>query len=407
MSILKTWREAGKKTFSVILGGDFCPREENSSFVAENAEQIVSGVKTVFKKDAVKIIQWECAVTEGGQPIIKSGPCHRCTESVLNAASVLDIDVALLANNHTGDYGPSEVMTTIENIRARGIKTVGAGINREAAAEPLFIEKNGVQLAIINICENEFGGAGKNKAGTNTMDPLENLEQIRAVRKKADVVIVTVHGGHENYAYPSRRMIRLYRAFAEAGADAVWNCHTHCPCGFEEWKGVPVIYSPGNFYFPRRPYSVPSWNTGYITEFLCDEYGIYGYELTPYGFTREKMFLLEGETCRKAEAYLKEISEPLADMEKIDALFDSWCTKAGISYISLANQTREEVWPPADWSDPEVIARWMAIRNLFTCESHTYLIQNTARLIEEGRVAEAAAGLADVKKRQNPDFVTW
>ena len=154
MAIKKIWREAGKKTFSVVIGGDVCPREQNCDYVAEHAAEIVQAVKPVFKPEALKILQWECAVTEGGEPIVKSGPNLRCPEKVLNVMSELDIDVALLANNHTGDYGPSEVFTTIDNIEKRNMKTVGAGANSADAAKPLFVEKNGVRLAILNICEN-------------------------------------------------------------------------------------------------------------------------------------------------------------------------------------------------------------------------------------------------------------
>ena len=271
MAVARKWREPGSRTFSAVIAGDVCPRDENCAYVAENAARIVEGIKPFFKAEALKILQWECAVTTGGEPIVKTGPNLRCPENVLNFASALDIDVALLANNHTGDFGPSEIAPTMEAIRKRGILTVGAGANAAEAARPLFIEKNGVRLAILNICENEFGCARKNTAGTNGMDELANIRQIKEAKEQADVVLVTLHGGHEYDPYPSLRMVDTFRAFAEAGADAVWNCHTHCPQGFEVWNGVPIVYSPGNFYFPPRPTSLPSWSIGYLTEFFFDE----------------------------------------------------------------------------------------------------------------------------------------
>ena len=134
MAIKKIWREAGKKTFSVVIGGDVCPREENSDYVADHAAEIVLGVKPAFKADALKILQWECAVTEGGEPIVKSGPNLRCPEKVLNVMSELDIDVALLANNHIGDYSPSEVFTTIDNIEKRWYEPLNDTIKSVVAA---------------------------------------------------------------------------------------------------------------------------------------------------------------------------------------------------------------------------------------------------------------------------------
>ena len=406
MAISKTWREAGKNTFSVVIGGDFCPREQNCQYVAEHAAEIVRDIKGAFKPDAVKILQWECAVTEGGAPITKSGPALRCPEKILDIMEQLEIDVALLANNHTGDFGPSEVLTTMKNIQNRGILTVGAGENSSAAAQPLFVEKNGVRLAILNICENEFGGAKKDTAGTNTLDPLTNIEQIKAAKKQADVVLVTLHGGHEYDPYPSERMVQLFRAFADAGADAVWNCHTHCPEGFEVWNDVPIIYSPGNFYFPARPTSLKSWRIGYVTEFLFDEDGVYGYELTPYGSVLERVFPLEGKTLEEAELYLMKLCEPIGDKEKLRSLFDIWCTRAGVGYMRVINSTSCENYPP-DWTDPEVIAKWIPIRNLYTCESHAYLLRQLGFLIESGKFNEAAAKYDEIAKLQTPEFVTW
>lgn len=407
MAITQQWREPGKKTFSVIVGGDFCPREENSQYVAEHAADILKEIKPFFKKESLNILQWECAVTGGGSPIVKSGPNLRCGEPVLGALTELGIHVALLANNHTGDFGPSEIGTTEQAIRRRGILTVGTGKDPEDAAKPLFLEKNGVRIAVLNICENEFGGARKGKPGTNTMDVLTNIGQIKAAKKQAEVVLVLLHGGHEVNPYPSPRMVKTFRAFAEAGASVVWNCHTHCPEGFEVRNGVPIIYSPGNFYFPGGPTVRKTWRTGYITEFLCDEKGSYGFAITPYGSTKEKVFPLTGETLASAEKYLLDLCKVLDDPDELQSLFDSWCSRAGVGYLGIVDGAKEAAWPPADWKDRELLKRWIGVRNLFTCESHADLLANTCRLIEEFRVDEAKAGYDRIAKQMDPDFVTW
>ena len=59
MAITKTWREAGKNAFSVIIGGDVCPREQNNQYVAENAARIVKEVKDVFRKDAEECFHFQ------------------------------------------------------------------------------------------------------------------------------------------------------------------------------------------------------------------------------------------------------------------------------------------------------------------------------------------------------------
>lgn len=405
MALVK-WRAPRAREFTVIVAGDFCPRECNWPRVAEHASEIVGEIKPEFDACDLRILQWECAVTDRGEPITKSGPNLRCGEPTLNFATALGIDVALLANNHTGDYGPAGVTDTIAAIRKRGIATVGAGADPEEAAKPLFLEHSGVRIAILNFCENEFGGVRPGRPGTNPLDPLRNLAQIRETRPKADVLLVTVHGGHEYNPYPSPRMVETYRAFAEAGADAVWNCHTHCPEGSEIRNGVPIIYSPGNFYFPPGDNALPSWKTGYLSKFYCDEAGVYALETIPYGFDCDRIRPLKGETKVAAEAYLAELARPLSDPARLQSLFESWCTKGGAHYIAQVNSATEAVWPP-DWSDPETIRRWIHVRNLFNCESHTDLLRHYTRLIEERRFAEARKGVPEIEALQTPGFITW
>ena len=79
-------------------------------------------------------------------------------------------------------------------------------------------------------------------------------QTINEARKQADLLLVSLHGGHKYDPYPSLRMVKVFRASAEAGAPALWNSHAHCPEGFEVRCGVPIIYCPDNFYLPARSF---------------------------------------------------------------------------------------------------------------------------------------------------------
>jgi hypothetical protein len=120
----------------------------------------------------------------------------------------------------------------------------------------------------------------------------------------------------------------------------------------------------------------------------------------------EGVFSLEGKTLEEAELYLMNLCEPIGDMEKLRSLFDIWTTRAGVGYMRVINSTSCEDYPP-DWTDPEVIAKWIPIRNLFTCESHAYLLRQLGFLIESGKFNEAAAKYDEIAKLQAPEFVTW
>lgn len=383
------WRPPAGAETSVLFAGDFCPREQNSDYVAANAEKIVAPIKNVFDNADIRVLQWETALTEGGTPIIKDGPNLRCKADCLNFAKALNINVNLLANNHTGDYDAEAVMETIEHHKKAGIMTVGAGKDLADACKALFIDTPSGRLAIINVAENEFGIAAEDEAGVAPLDPLENIKLIRKVRQEADILIMTVHGGHEHNSFPSPRMVKTYRAFAEAGADAVFGCHTHCMAGTEVYNDVPIIYSPGNFYFPPRPTSSVGWSFGYLSKFYCDSKGCYAYEIIPYTFDLDYIRQLNEKEFEQVNKHYHEISDIIQDEKLLKNLFNAWCCgNAGNCYLHAVNRVNEAEFPP-DWNNEETIRRWITVKNVFNCESHADLLRNYLYLISKKKVEEA------------------
>ncbi len=401
-------REPVGKTFSVVITGDVCPKfAEAQDQAIHHADTLTAGVKPFIASADLKIMQWETTLTAADTPIDKCGPNLKCPPECLNLGKALDIDVMLLANNHVGDFGPDVVLETITHIEKAGFKHVGAGKNLADSKKPLYLDCNGLKVVIVNFAENEFGTAGPAKAGVAPMDPFGNIRQIREVRQNADIVIVAIHGGHEHYGYPSPRMVELYRQYASAGADIVWGCHTHCNVGCEVFEDVPIVYSPGNFYFPYPEFSGSQkgcWKTGYLSKFHCDEKGVYALELQPYKFSMTAISTLEPEDEKLFFEYYEKISAVIQDPEKIQKYFEAWCTHSGISYLSCMNHEKVQNWPP-DWNSHEIVKSWLSRRNLFTCEAHNDLMKQTLRLIEEYRIDEAKKLLPEVLALQSPPWM--
>ncbi len=399
------WREPHGAQTSFLFAGDFCPREENSDYIAENAVNLTENIKSVFDNADYRILQWETAVTEGGYPIVKDGPNLRCKASCLNFAKALNIDINLLANNHVGDYGPEAVIETLEHHKKADIMTVGAGKNLEEACKPLFLNTPAGRTAIINIAENEFGIATENSAGVAPLDPFENIQLIKKVRKETDILIVAIHGGHEHNPFPSPRMTKTYRAFAEAGADIVFNCHTHCMGGTELHNNVPIIYSPGNFYFPMRVGGAVGWRFGYLSKFYCDAEGCFAYEIIPYTFDFNNIRLLDEEESTRVSRHYHEICDIIQDRDKIKKLFDAWCCgNAGHCYLAAVNRTHEADYPPV-WGDDEVIRRWTNVKNIFNCESHADLLRNYLYIISMKKIDEAKQYTPLLEKYANFEYM--
>jgi Bacterial capsule synthesis protein PGA_cap len=383
--------------FKVMISGDCCPHGVGEELIlAGKAVDIMHDIAPLTAAADVAILQFETPLTETETPIIKSGPPLKVHPRCIELVAAGGFDTVTLANNHTGDHGDDALLETLQRIDAAGIRRVGAGADLDSAAAPLFIEKNGYKLCVINAAEHEFGSAGANKPGSAPLDPFFLIDSIRKSSAKSDAVIVIIHGGNEYNPVPSPRMVSTYRAFADAGASAVINIHTHCPQGIEIHNGVPIIYSLGNFYFPwaERP---PAWYLGYSVTLGLSRQGATTLQVHPHTFAPDdkQVRLLSEDGLAKFSAYLNKISEPLADSALLQKYFEAWAGTRGASNSEML--LRLEGWQEKAKS-PEGLAGLMPVRNLLTCEAHHELLSTFWRLVEEQRLEEAQAFMTELEK---------
>ena len=266
----------------VLIAGDFAPRARLAKQIEEKKfEEIFSkDLRNIVKSADFSIINLESPVVEVGyKPIPKYGPNLHCISDAVEAIKFAGFTGVTMANNHIMDYGNDGLKKTIACCKANGLDIVGVGYTLKDAESVLYLKKNNATLAVINCCEHEFSIATKNGAGANPLNPIRQFYTIQEARKKANFVLVIVHGGHEYFQLPSPRMVETYRFFIDIGADAVVNHHQHCYSGYEVYSGKPIFYGIGNFCFDTSPTSIDTiWNYGYMVEFTFSdsiEYKIY------------------------------------------------------------------------------------------------------------------------------------
>jgi len=257
---------------------------------------------------------------------------------------------------------------------------------------------------VLNYAENEFGGARRGHAGASTLDPLENIREIRDASQKADVTLVVIHGGIETNPIPNPRQMQIYRAFAEAGASAVVGAHTHCPQGIEVRGGTPIAYSLGNFLFDLKgilPYDEAAthkdfWWTGYMLRIDFDKKGARAAEVVPYTFgpTAERIVPLRGEARRRFLRYLATISRIAAKPREVERYWDAWCVQAAPGWIPYF---KKATWPPKGRKE---FWNTMVLRNAFTCEAHSAACNRFLRLVEERRLTAARKAIPALKALQ-------
>lgn len=248
------------KIVKINITGDFFISPE-----IEEPSELIRNLIPTFKNADLNIVNLESPVTRRNNKdrILKTGPHLNGHSDTFNILKKLNVKLVTLANNHIMDYGKIGLESTLKKLETNEIKIVGAGINKKKAAEPFYFIKGGLKIAILNFAENEWSIAGDNEPGANPLDVIDNVNQIRSLRKECDKIIVIIHGGHEYYHLPSPRMVKQYHFYAENGADAIIGHHTHCVGGYEVFKNVPIFYSLGNFLFTLSS-KYPGWYNGLL-----------------------------------------------------------------------------------------------------------------------------------------------
>ena len=159
-----------------------------------------------------------------------------------------------MANNHITDFDLSledQKEFYIEN----KIQAFGAGDDLDKASEP-FINKEFVVLSFgWNVISCIL--ARDNKRGVNPLDSKHIFNQVDFYKKKYPIkkIILVFHWNYEFELYPQPAHRKLAFDLIDYGVDAIFGHHSHIVQGAELYKGKPIFYGLGNFYFPNQNYN--------------------------------------------------------------------------------------------------------------------------------------------------------
>ncbi|MBK7394184.1 MAG: CapA family protein [Chloracidobacterium sp.] len=158
-------------------------------------------------------------------------------------------DMMSVANNHAGDFGLPGRTSTQKVLDEQGIKYAGS---LDPPATIAYTEVKGKKVALIAF------GHNNGMPNVNDLDGAKQL--VTEANKKADIVIISFHGGAEGtnaQNVPNRNEIFLgenrgnlpafAHAVVDAGADIVLGHGPHVMRGMEMYKDRLIVYSMGNF----------------------------------------------------------------------------------------------------------------------------------------------------------------
>lgn len=312
----------------LLVAGDFSPKYRIIGLIEEdNADSLFEKIKLIIEESDYSIVNFETVVADSSdKPIYKCGPNLSCTPKAVDLIKRVGFDCVTLANNHFRDFGDSAIAKTISLFNEKELDYVGGGVNLTESQKVLIKNFEDVKVGIVNICESEFSIARSNRAGCAPIDTFANYMQIKEAKRKVDKVVVIIHGGHEHYQYPSKRMKYLYRYFVEIGADAVINHHQHCFSGYEVYNDCPIVYGLGNFLFDNPKQRNSDWNNGYLVRMNIEKEKPITFQVFPYTQCNENPTILPlfGDDLKVFERTISSINSTIQDDNVLDQKLTSF-----------------------------------------------------------------------------------
>ena len=211
------------------------------------------GVARELRSADLTVGNLETAVSTRGEAQAKEFTFRGPPEALRPMAQLAGFDALTLANNHSGDFGSEALLDTVRHVRAAGITPFGAGASVRLAVRPAIVGKGGLKIALLGFSDvNPYGfNATEDTPGTAKADPGLIAAEVRAARRKADVVVCFLHWGVELQPQPDSRQHEIATACLTAGAKVVLGAHPHVlgPLSRPGPRSL-VAWTLGNFVFP-------------------------------------------------------------------------------------------------------------------------------------------------------------
>lgn len=189
-------------------------------------------VKHIFEKDDLSIVNFEGTLTKRNTREDKRF-AFKGSPSYVNILKKGSIEAVSFANNHCRDYGSGSYTDTISAFKKAGIKYA-------SYAKVSTYQTKGKVIGMVAV-----NGLESESSVTRLIrDGIKKLK-----KKKADLIIVSIHAGIEHTSELDSTQKNLSRYAVRCGADLVLGHHPHDLQGIEKYKGVYIVYSLANFCF--------------------------------------------------------------------------------------------------------------------------------------------------------------
>jgi poly-gamma-glutamate capsule biosynthesis protein CapA/YwtB (metallophosphatase superfamily) len=247
--------ETPKPSLTLVAGGDCLfdrgttraiPRYDPSSRPDPRWE----GISSALRGSDAFIFNLETTIGSGGSPKDKSF-VFRSPARSLEGLRDFPRPIACLANNHSMDYGPGGLISTIGELDAAGVAHAGAGMDAAKAASPARASIGDCLVSVFScgVDNDEASFAAEARPGIAPIETGALASRIEESRRGSAAIVVMLHWGTEYATAYDPSEVLIARALVDAGADLVVASGPHVVRGIEEYKGSLICYSLGNLLF--------------------------------------------------------------------------------------------------------------------------------------------------------------
>ena len=206
-----------------------------------------------------RIVNLETAVTTADEPWPGKGIHYRMHPANVGCLNAAAIDVCTLANNHVLDWGRPGLEETLRTLHAAGLRSAGAGLDREAAWAPAVLPLAAGRRLRVFACALESSGvpegwaAAPQRPGIALLPDLsgttaQRLADTAARQRRGDEwTILSIHWG-DNWVdrVPPEHRRFAHRLIDLGAADIVHGHSSHHPLPIEVYRGRPILYGCGD-----------------------------------------------------------------------------------------------------------------------------------------------------------------
>lgn len=315
-------------TVNLFFAGDFCSKPSTTNInVSEELREIIQSCE-------IKVVNFEVPLKPDTTLPPQQYERFWQNDDVPVFLKDLGFNLFSIANNHAFDWGVEGFKKTKA---ALGKASFGAGTYDEAYRIKVC-ETNGIKIGFLALSYAAYTGVfddvlHHDGLGCAYINDLRVNHDIMEAKKKVDYLFVLPHDGIEYIDVPLPETIARFRDFIDYGADGVIGSHPHCPQGWEEYKGKPIFYSLGNFFFNSKDNTQfkankPHWYEGLCVKMVLKQGDIKYQILNTRNLDNVKLILDEGEDRIK---HNQQICSYLVDQKEYESYLNKQCCRLAMN----------------------------------------------------------------------------